>query len=31
MWRDEAWLLDMLQVCRKALQHTEGLGSIAFM
>lgn len=25
MWRDEAWLLDMLQACRKALQHAEGL------
>lgn len=30
MWRDEAWLLDMLQACRKALQHTEGLGEHRF-
>ncbi len=25
MWRDDAWLLDMLQACRKALHHAEGL------
>jgi hypothetical protein len=30
MWRDEAWLLDMLQACRKALQHVEGLGEHRF-
>jgi len=30
MWRDDAWLLDMLQACRKALQHVEGLGEPRF-
>ena len=30
MWRDEAWLLDMRQACRKALQHVEGLGEHRF-
>ena len=25
MWRNEAWLLDVLQACRKALRHAEGL------
>ena len=30
MWRDEAWLLDMLQACRKALQHAEGLNEHRF-
>jgi uncharacterized protein with HEPN domain len=30
MWRDEAWLLDMLQACRKALQHAEGLTEQGF-
>jgi uncharacterized protein with HEPN domain len=30
MWRDEAWLLDMLQACRRALQHAEGLTEQGF-
>jgi len=30
MWRDDAWLLDMLQACRKALQHAEGLDGHRF-
>ena len=30
MWRDEAWLLDMLHACRKAREHTEGLDEQRF-
>lgn len=25
MWRDDAWLLDMLRACRVVRQHAEGL------
>jgi uncharacterized protein with HEPN domain len=31
MWRDDAWLLDMLQACRKALHHAEGLTGERFV
>jgi len=30
MWRDEAWLLDMLHACRKVREHTEGLDEQRF-
>ncbi len=30
MWKDEAWLLDMLQACRKALQDAESLDERRF-
>jgi uncharacterized protein with HEPN domain len=31
MWRDDAWLLDMLQACRKALRHAQGLTEPSFL
>jgi len=31
MWRDEAWLLDMLQACRKALNYAQGLNESGFL
>ena len=31
MWRDDAWLLDMLQSARKALDYASGLSEDQFM
>ena len=31
MWRDDAWLLDMLRATRKALGHARGLTEGEFM
>jgi uncharacterized protein with HEPN domain len=31
MWRDDAWLLDMLQSARKALDYASGLSENQFM
>jgi uncharacterized protein with HEPN domain len=31
MWRDAAWLLDMLRAARKALGHVRGLTEAEFM
>jgi hypothetical protein len=31
MWRDDAWLLDMLQSARKALGYARGLRENQFM
>lgn len=31
MWRDDAWLLDMLQSARKALSYARGLSENQFM
>ncbi len=31
MWRDAAWLLDMLQASRKALEYAEGLSEEEFL
>jgi uncharacterized protein with HEPN domain len=31
MWRDDAWLLDMLQSARKALDYASGLTENQFM
>ncbi len=31
MWRDDAWLLDMLQSARKALEYANGLSENQFM
>ena len=31
MWRDDAWLLDMLRATRKALGHARGLTEAEFM
>jgi uncharacterized protein with HEPN domain len=31
MWRDDAWLLDMLQSARKALEYARGFGETQFM
>lgn len=31
MWRDDAWLLDMLQSARKALDYARGLSEAQFM
>jgi uncharacterized protein with HEPN domain len=30
MWRDTAWLLDMLLASRKAVEHTRGLSEEQF-
>jgi len=30
MWRDDAYLLDMLTAARKVLQYTEGIGRLQF-
>jgi uncharacterized protein with HEPN domain len=31
MWRDDAWLLDMLQSARKALEYARGVSENQFM
>ncbi|HSB69290.1 MAG TPA: DUF86 domain-containing protein [Candidatus Methylomirabilis sp.] len=31
MWRDEAWLLDMLGACRKAISYAQGLEEARFI
>lgn len=31
MWRDDAWLLDMLQASRKALKYAQGLSEDDFL
>jgi uncharacterized protein with HEPN domain len=31
MWRDDSWLLDMLQSARKALEYSRGFGETQFM
>lgn len=31
MWRDPAWVLDMLQATRKALEHARGVTASEFM
>lgn len=31
MWRDAAWLLDMLQASRKALEYAHGLSEAEFL
>jgi len=31
MWRDDAWLLDMLQSARKALEYARGLTENQFI
>jgi uncharacterized protein with HEPN domain len=30
MWRDLAWILDMLQASRKVLEYASGLSEVAF-
>ena len=31
MWRDDAWLLDMLQACERAVRYTTGVSGAAFL
>jgi uncharacterized protein with HEPN domain len=31
MWRDDAWLLDMLHACQRALHYTTGVSGAAFI
>jgi uncharacterized protein with HEPN domain len=31
MWRDDAWLLDMLQSAQKALQYSRGFAETQFV
>ena len=31
MWRDDAWVLDMLHACQRALRHEKGLTGAAFL
>jgi uncharacterized protein with HEPN domain len=31
MWRDDAWVLDMLHACQRALRHAKGLTGAAFL
>lgn len=31
MWRDEAWLLDMLQAARKIVEYTRGADHVGFL
>jgi uncharacterized protein with HEPN domain len=31
MWKDEAWLLDMLNACRRIQRHAQGLDEAAFL
>ena len=31
MWRDAAWVLDMLNACRRVLEYAEGLSEATFL
>jgi uncharacterized protein with HEPN domain len=31
MWRDDAWVLDMLHACERALRYAKGLTGAAFL
>jgi uncharacterized protein with HEPN domain len=31
MWRDDAWVLDMLHACQRALRYAKGLTGAAFL
>jgi uncharacterized protein with HEPN domain len=31
MWKDEAWLLDMLNACRRISRYAQGVDGVAFL
>ena len=31
MWKDDAWLLDMLNACRRIQRHAQGADGAAFL
>jgi uncharacterized protein with HEPN domain len=31
MWKDDAWLLDMLNACRRIQRHAQGVDGAAFL